>query len=118
VLGTTHADLTRHPVPLTRPLSELEVEEDYEGATGTALVEALAGRDPLELPSVLVRGHAPFCWGATPAKAVENAVTLEEVARIALLTTLLEAGAATLAEHVTRKHFERKHGAAAYYGQP
>jgi L-ribulose-5-phosphate 4-epimerase len=117
LLGTTHADLSRHAIPVTRPLTEAEVQGDYEAATGTVLVEALAGRPALELPCALVRGHAPFCWGATVAEALEHAVTLEEVARMALLTTLLEAGAATLDEHVMRKHFERKHGAAAYYGQ-
>jgi L-ribulose-5-phosphate 4-epimerase len=118
LLGTTHADLSRHPIPLTRALTEAEVREDYEAATGTVLIEALAGHSPLELPAVLVRGHAPFCWGVDVADAVEHAVTLEEVARMALLTTLLEAGGPGLDPHVTRKHYERKHGAAAYYGQP
>lgn len=118
LLGTTHADLSPHPIPLTRPLRAEEIDEDYEGATGAALIEALAGRDPLELPCALARGHGPFCWSATPAAAVEAAVTLEEVARLALLTSLLEPTASPLAEAVRDKHFLRKHGPGAYYGQP
>jgi len=118
LLGTTHADLCAHPIPLTRALTAEEIAEDYEGATGTALVEAISSRGPSELPCALVRGHAPFCWGASPAQAVEVAVTLEEVARMALLTTLLEPAAEPLQAAVRDKHHERKHGARAYYGQP
>jgi len=118
LLGTTHADLSPHPIPLTRALTEEEIAEGYEAATGAALIEVVAGRGPEELPCALVRGHAPFCWGATAPAAVEAAVTLEEVARMALLTTLLEPRAASLARAVRDKHFERKHGPRAYYGQP
>jgi len=118
LLGTTHADLCAHPIPLTRALTDAEVREDYEGATGVVLVDALAGRRALEVPCALVRGHAPFCWGRNPAAAVDNAVTLEEVARMALLTTVLDPGAEPLAEAVREKHHERKHGPRAYYGQP
>ena len=118
LLGTTHADLCPHPIPLTRALSDEEVASDYEGATGIALVEAISVTGPLELPCVLVRGHAPFCWGADPGRAVDNAVTLEAVARMALLTTLLDPAAAPLDAALQRKHFERKHGPTAYYGQP
>jgi L-ribulose-5-phosphate 4-epimerase len=120
LLGTTHADLMAHPIPLTRQLTPEEVAEDYEGATGTVLIEAVAERGPAELPCALVRGHGPFCWGSSAAKAVQNAITLEEVARIALFTTLLHAGGAPpeLDGAVRDKHFERKHGSAAYYGQP
>jgi L-ribulose-5-phosphate 4-epimerase len=117
VLGTTHADLTAHPIPLTRELTAEEIAADYERATGSAIVEALDGRSPLELPCALVGGHAPFCWAASPAAAVEVAVTLEQVAHIALLTELLAQGGAGLADAVRDKHFERKHGAGAYYGQ-
>jgi len=117
LLGTTHADLCAHPIPLTRALTAEEIARDYEGATGTVLVETIAQRGPSELPCALVRGHAPFCWGATPTKAVEVAVTLEEVARIALLTTLLEPAAEPLQAAVRDKHHERKHGPQAYYGQ-
>ena len=117
VLGTTHADLSAHPIPVTRPLTESEVAEGYEDATGAVLVEAVSARGPAELPCALVRSHAPFCWGKDPPAAVENAVTLEEVARMALLTTLLDPHAAPLADAIRAKHFERKHGPAAYYGQ-
>ncbi|MGO9819557.1 MAG: L-ribulose-5-phosphate 4-epimerase AraD [Solirubrobacteraceae bacterium] len=116
VLGTTHADLCADPIPLTRALTADEVREDYEGATGTALLEALVGREH-ELPCALVRGHAPFCWGRDPAAAVEVAVTLEEVAKLALLTVALDAEAGPLDSFVRAKHFERKHGPRAYYGQ-
>lgn len=118
VLGTTHADLSAFPIPLTRALTDDEIADDYEGATGTVLVETIAERGPSELPCALVRGHAPFCWGPTPAKAVEAAITLEEVARMALLTSLLEPGAEPLQAAVRDKHHERKHGPRAYYGQP
>jgi L-ribulose-5-phosphate 4-epimerase len=118
LLGTTHADLSAYPIPLTRALTDEEIESGYEAATGDVLVEAVAERGPLELPCALVRGHAPFCWAATPAAAVENAVVLEEVARMALLTTLLEPGAAPLQAALREKHFQRKHGPRAYYGQP
>jgi len=113
LLGTTHADLSARPIPLTRPLTESEVEEDYEGATGRALVEAISEHDSC----ALVRGHGPFAWGASPAAAVEAAVTLEQVARLALLTTLLAPDGPPLADAIRRKHFERKHGPHAYYGQ-
>ena len=106
LLGTTHADLSARPIPLTRPLTESEIEEDYEGATGRALVEATTEHDSC----ALVRGHGPFAWGASPAAAVEVAVTLEQVARMALLTTLLAPDGPPLADAVRRKHFERKHG--------
>lgn len=117
LLGTTHADLCAHPIPVTRALTAEEVEHDYEGATGTAVVEAVADHGAAEIPCALVRGHAPFCWGRDPAAAVENAVTLEEVARMALLTTMLEPGVAPLDAAVREKHFQRKHGPRAYYGQ-
>ncbi len=117
LLGTTHADLCARPIPLTRELTDREVAEDYEGATGTVLVEVISEHGPSELPCALVRGHAPFCWATTPAKAVEVAVTLEEVARMATLTTLLAPDAPPLQAAVRDKHFERKHGPGAYYGQ-
>ena len=117
VLGTTHADLCSHPIPLTRPLTQEEIDGDYERATGDVLVEAVAERGPAELPCVLVRAHAPFCWGPDPAAAVEIAVTLEEVARTALLTTVLDPDAPPLAWALRGKHHRRKHGPQAYYGQ-
>jgi L-ribulose-5-phosphate 4-epimerase len=118
LLGTTHADLCPGPIPLTRPLTGDEVDRDYEGETGTAIVEAVADRSAAEVPAVLVRGHGPFCWAADPIAAVETAVTLEEVARLALLTTLLEPRGGPLADVLRDVHFQRKHGPGAYYGQP
>jgi L-ribulose-5-phosphate 4-epimerase len=117
LLGTTHADLCPHPIPLTRPLTREEIDGDYERATGDVLVEAVAEHGPAELPCVLVRAHAPFCWAADPAAAVEIAVTLEEVARTALLTTVLDPDALPLTEALRDKHHRRKHGPRAYYGQ-
>jgi L-ribulose-5-phosphate 4-epimerase len=117
VLGTTHADFSPHPIPLTRPLSEEEIASGYERATGVVLVQAVAERGPMELPAALARGHAPFSWGRDPAAAVEHAVTLEQVAQTALLTLMLDPGVAALADAVRDKHFERKHGPGAYYGQ-
>jgi len=116
VLGTTHADLCPEPIPVTRALTPEEVRDAYEAATGTALLETIAGHDR-ELPCALVRGHAPFCWGRDPGAAVEVAVTLEEVAKLALLTVALDAEAGPLDAVVRAKHFERKHGPRAYYGQ-
>jgi L-ribulose-5-phosphate 4-epimerase len=118
LLGTTHADLSPHPIPLTRPLTEAEIDAGYEAATGAALIEAVREHGPAESPCALVRGHAPFCWGETTAAAVENAVTLEEVARMALFTTILDTDSPPLAEAVRAKHYARKHGPHAYYGQP
>ncbi len=117
LLGTTHADFSPHPVPLTRELTEDEIASGYERATGTALVEAVSAHGPVELPAALARAHAPFCWGANPAAAVEHAVTLEEVAHTALLTLSLDAEAALLPAVMRDKHYERKHGPGAYYGQ-
>jgi len=118
LLGTTHADLSPHPIPLTRPLTEAEIDAGYEAATGAVLIEAVRDHGPVQAPCALVRGHAPFCWGETTAAAVDNAVTLEQVARMALFTTMLDADSPPLAELVRAKHYARKHGADAYYGQP
>ena len=110
-----HARRPQRPAdPADAPVDRgREVDEDYEGATGRALVEATTEHDSC----ALVRGHGPFAWGASPAAAVEAAVTLEQVARLALLTTLLAPDAPPLADAIRRKHFERKHGPHAYYGQ-
>jgi L-ribulose-5-phosphate 4-epimerase len=116
LLGTTHADLMAEPVPLTRRLTAEEVERDYEGETGTVLIELIGDRID-ELPAALVRGHAPFCWAGSPAAAVTIAVTLEEVARLALLTRMLSPDGGPLAEILRDKHHQRKHGPNAYYGQ-
>jgi L-ribulose-5-phosphate 4-epimerase len=116
LLGTTHADFSAGPVRVTRSLTADEVQRDYEVQTGTVILEAVGGR-PDEVPAVLVRGHAPFCWAANAAKAVETAVTLEEVARLALLSRVLDPDGPVLDAWVRDKHHERKHGPAAYYGQ-
>ncbi len=116
LLGTTHADLMAEAVPLTRQLTAEEIDRDYEGETGTVLIE-LVGDRVEEIPAALVRGHAPFCWAATPAAAVTVAVTLEEVARLALLTRLVSPDGGSLADAVRDKHYQRKHGPGAYYGQ-
>jgi L-ribulose-5-phosphate 4-epimerase len=116
--GTTHADHFRGAVPVTRSLTRDEVEGDYEQATGEVIVEALADVDPLAMPAALVAGHGPFAWGAHAAQAVENAVALEVVAASALRTELLRPGAAALDDALLDRHFLRKHGPGAYYGQP
>jgi L-ribulose-5-phosphate 4-epimerase len=115
--GTTHADAFRGPVPVTRLLSEPEVAADYELNTGKIIVERFAGLDPAALPAVLVAGHGPFAWGATPAAAVETALILELTAKMAFGSTILDPRLAPLDAHIQDKHFGRKHGPDAYYGQ-
>ena len=116
-LGTTHADCFYGEVPVTRYVSREEAARAYEAETGTVIVEAFAGRDPVHTPGVLVRGHGPFTWGDSALKSVYNAITLEEVARMNLLTLLLDGNVPDLPEALQSKHFERKHGLNAYYGQ-
>lgn len=116
-LGTTHADYFHGPIPVTRYLSQKEVREDYEGNTGKVIIERLAGLNPLEMPAVLVAGHGPFCWGRTPLEAVESSLILEKVAKMALGTLLANPEKKPLPDYILRKHFERKHGPHAYYGQ-
>jgi len=115
--GTTHADYFFGPIPVTRPLTPEEVRGDYEAETGTVIVQRFADRNPLEVPAVLVAGHAPFCWGKNAAEAAHNAVVLEELAALALETITIHPQAAPLAAHVLEKHFRRKHGPSATYGQ-
>jgi L-ribulose-5-phosphate 4-epimerase len=115
-LGTTHADYFYGPVPVTRRLTAEETEDDYEYNTGLVIAEALAGTDPLTMPAVLVSSHAPFTWGVTPFKAVHNAVILEEVARMAALSVSI-APPEEIDRHLLDKHYLRKHGSNAYYGQ-
>jgi len=117
VLGTTHADLAPVPVPITRRLRDEEVEGDYEAGTGAVLVEAVGARGTEVVPGALVAGHGPFTWGKGVGEALERAVTLEEVAKIALLTLVLDPRAAPLDQVLRDKHFFRKHGPGAYYGQ-
>jgi L-ribulose-5-phosphate 4-epimerase len=117
VLGTTHADLCPGEVPVAADLTPEEVAGGYERATGAVVLDAIAGRGAHEVPAVLVGGHGPFCWGASPAAAVEVAVTLEAVAKMAWLTVALDPGVSPLAGHIVERHFSRKHGPGAYYGQ-
>jgi L-ribulose-5-phosphate 4-epimerase len=116
-LGTTHADQFHGPVPLARLLSESEVAADYERNTGRIIVERFAGLAPLDLPAVLVAGHGPFTWGRTAIEAVETAVVLELAARTAFGSLALEPRLGPLDAHLQDKHFRRKHGPNAYYGQ-
>jgi len=115
--GTTHADHFFGPVPLTRPLTEREVEEGYEINTGRVIVERFADLDAAAMPAVLLPGHAPFAWGKDADDAVTNAVALEAVAAMALDALALDPQAQPLEQHVLRKHYNRKHGKDAYYGQ-
>jgi L-ribulose-5-phosphate 4-epimerase len=115
-LGTTHADHFYGEVPCTRKLSDAEINDYYELNTGKVIVERLATIDPLAVPSVLVNCHGPFCWGLDPEEAVYNAIALEEIARMAFYTVLL--GHATgIEQNLLDRHFKRKHGTQAYYGQ-
>jgi len=116
-LGTTHADFFNGPVPVTRPLRREEVENDYELNTGKVIRETFAGIDPLERPGVLVAGHGPFAWGRTPREAVENCLSLERIAKIALGTLFLNPSGPLFPRYLLDKHFQRKHGPGAYYGQ-
>jgi L-ribulose-5-phosphate 4-epimerase len=116
-LGTTHADYFHGPVPLTKPLTPAEIRSDYEENTGHAIVRRFAKLDPIQFPAVLVAGHAPFCWGKSPAEAAHHAVVVEEIAAMAFLTLEANPKARSLSKHVLDKHFYRKHGPKAYYGQ-
>lgn len=116
--GTTHADHFHGPVPVTRPLTEAEVEGDHEANTGRVIVERFAGIDPLAMPAVLVAGHAPFTWGADAAASVTHAIALEAVARIAMATLRIDPHAAELEGYVLDKHHRRKHGPDAHDGRP
>ncbi|CAM3658037.1 L-ribulose-5-phosphate 4-epimerase AraD [Nocardioides zeicaulis] len=118
MLGTTHADTFNGPVPLTRELTAAECATDYELNTGRVLVEAMrAGRGPLDVPGALVAGHGPFTWGTDAGTAVEHSVVLEAVAEMALHTLALNPAAAS-PDHLFERHFTRKHGPGAYYGNP
>jgi L-ribulose-5-phosphate 4-epimerase len=115
--GTTHADSFHGPIPVTEPLSPSEIEGDYELETGAAICRTFKKLDPNAIPAVLVAGHAPFCWGANAAEAAHHAVILEYVARMALHTLSINAESRPLSRALHDKHFLRKHGRNAYYGQ-
>ena len=116
-LGTTHADYFRGPVPVTRAMDPEEIEAAYEAHTGDVIASHFAGSDPAEVPAVLVAGHGPFCWGASAADAAHNAVILEYVAEMAYYSVTLADAAQELDPAHLDKHFLRKHGVTAYYGQ-
>ena len=116
--GTTHADYFHGHVPVTDVLTPTEIESDYELNTGHAIVKRMVKIDPFAMPAILVSGHAPFCWGATPLEAAHVAMILEEVAHMAYMSVALNLNAEPLPSALLNKHFLRKHGSSAYYGQP
>ena len=118
-LGTTHADHFRGDVPVTRALSDAEIEERYEWHTGVAIAELYGpdGLDPAAAPGVLVRSHGPFAWGGSAAEAAHHAQAIETVASMALLTLSIDPGTPPVGEALLGRHFDRKHGATATYGQ-
>ena len=116
-LGTTHADHFYGPVPCARALTQDEVEHEYEHNTGKVIVEAFAGLDPDAVPAVLVSQHGPFTWGKDPMDAVKNSVVLEEVAKMASVALGINQYAKPVPQYLLDKHYFRKHGKNAYYGQ-
>jgi L-ribulose-5-phosphate 4-epimerase len=116
--GTTHADYFHGPVPVSDPLTPQEIESEYELNTGVAIIRLMQGRDPLGCPAALVAGHAPFCWGKTVTEAAHIAVVVEELAAMAWQTLTINPGVTPISESLRDKHYFRKHGAKAYYGQP
>jgi L-ribulose-5-phosphate 4-epimerase len=117
IFGTTHADYFNGEVPVTRKMTPQEIASAYEWETGVVIVETMANRDPADYPGVLVNRHAPFTWGPSVAKAVEAAVAVECIAQIALMSLQLAPGLAPIEPELLNKHFKRKHGPGAYYGQ-
>ncbi len=115
--GTTHADVFHGAIPVTRYLRKQEVAEHYELNTGKVIVERFRKLEPTAMPAVLVGGHAPFTWGSNAMEAVEHMLVLERVAEIALWTMFIKKQNEPLPEYIRRKHYERKHGKNAYYGQ-
>jgi L-ribulose-5-phosphate 4-epimerase len=116
-VGTTHADYFQGEVPVTRPMTEQEIKSDYEWETGNVIVERFQHLDPEDVCAVLVHGHGPFSWGSSSAKAIENALALEIIAEMAYKTLQLNPAAAPISGSLLQKHFSRKHGKDAYYGQ-
>ena len=115
--GTTHADYFYGTIPCTRPMTAAEIAGEYEAETGRVIVETFAERDPAAVPAVLVYSHGPFAWGRDAAEAVHNAVVLEEVAHMALHAESLQPGLRPMQQELLDKHYLRKHGKNAYYGQ-
>ena len=115
--GTTHADYFHGPVPVTVPLTRAEIESEYEANTGVAIIRLMQGRDPLGCPAALVAGHGPFCWGKSATAAAHMAVIVEELAAMAMQTLAINPAAPPISEALRDKHYFRKHGPKAYYGQ-
>lgn len=118
IFGTTHADYFYGEIPVTRKMTAGEIATAYEWETGSVILERFKGIDPLDCPAVLVNRHAPFTWGPTVAKAVEVAIAAECCAQMALMSLQLEPKLAPIEPELLNKHFKRKHGPGAYYGQP
>ena len=116
-LGTTHADYFYGPIPVTEAMTEDEIKTDYELNTGKVIVRRFAGLDPMKMPAVLVANHGPFTWGKTPADAVEAAYVLEQIATMALGTITINPNQGQISVPLLDKHYLRKHGKNAYYGQ-
>jgi L-ribulose-5-phosphate 4-epimerase len=115
--GTTHADYAYGSIPCTKIMSNTQIERDYEEETGMQITQAFEGRNPLETPMVIVAGHAPFTWGKNASESVYHAVVLEEIARMAFLTRSIDPQRGPLKQEIMDKHYQRKHGKNAYYGQ-
>ncbi|MCD7962297.1 MAG: L-ribulose-5-phosphate 4-epimerase [Rikenellaceae bacterium] len=116
IAGTTHADYFYGDIPCTRDMTKEEIEGEYEKLTGTVIVETFEGKNPMHTPGVLVKNHGPFSWGKNADDAVHNSVVMEEVGRMSFIAKMLNPGF-TMNDDLTNKHFNRKHGANAYYGQ-
>jgi L-ribulose-5-phosphate 4-epimerase len=116
IIGTTHADYFSSDIPCTRDMTEAEVKGDYEKETGTVIIERFKALNPVHIPGVLVKNHGPFSWGKDPHEAVHNAVVMEQVAKMAFIAGQVNP-ALTMNELLVQKHFFRKHGPNAYYGQ-
>ncbi len=116
-LGTTHADYFYGDIPCARALNDDEINSEYERNTGLVMVETIADTDPMSVPGMLIHEHAPFAWGSSPNQAVHNAVVIEEVAKMALNTLLINPDCGRVNQTLLNKHYNRKHGKNAYYGQ-
>lgn len=115
--GTTHGDYFYGEIPCTRKMTPEEISADYEKETGNVIIETFSGKPAADIPAVLVHSHGPFTWGTDPANAVHNAVVLEELAFMAFHTRMITPGKETMQQELLNKHYLRKHGATAYYGQ-